>query len=196
MDSSEKNGTGMNNDNEEMGKNDTQETSSEASALEALAAATAEIETLKQQVTAAQGKAAENLDGWLRQQAEFANYKRRQQAELSSLRAMSTSDLIKRLLPIIDDFDRAAKNLPEALKENTWITGLMLVQRKMQMVLEFENVKVIAANPNDKFDPTQHEAISQDDADGIESGNVIEELQRGYKIGDRVLRPALVRVAR
>ena len=72
----------------------------------------------------------------------------------------------------------------------------MLVQRKMQTVLEREHVKVIAANPNDKFDPTQHEAISQDDVEGIDSGNVIEELQRGYKIGDKVLRPALVRVAR
>lgn len=194
MDSSEKNGTGVN--NEEIMQNDTQAVAAEASALEALAAANAEIETLKQQLTASQAKAAENLDGWLRQQAEFANYKRRQQTELSSLRAMATSDLIKRLLPIIDDFDRAAKNLPEALKDNTWITGLMLVQRKMQMVLEFEHVKVIAANPNDKFDPTQHEAISQDDAEGIDSGNVIEELQRGYKIGDKVLRPALVRVAR
>ncbi len=194
MDSSEKNGTGVN--NEEIMQNDTQAASAEASALEALAAANAEIETLKQQLTASQAKAAENLDGWLRQQAEFANYKRRQQTELSSLRAMATSELIKSLLPIIDDFDRAAKNLPEALKDNTWITGLMLVQRKMQMVLEFEHVKVIAANPNDKFDPTQHEAISQDDAEGIDSGNVIEELQRGYKIGDKVLRPALVRVAR
>ncbi|MCW1967880.1 MAG: nucleotide exchange factor GrpE [Anaerolineae bacterium] len=168
----------------------------EASALEALTAANAEIATLKEQLGAAQAKAAENLDGWLRQQAEFSNYKKRQQNELASLRAMATSDLIKRLLPIIDDFDRAAKNLPEALKDNTWVTGLMLVQRKMQNVLEFENVKLISANPNDKFDPTQHEAISQDDADGIESGNVIEELQRGYKIGDRVLRPSLVRVAR
>jgi molecular chaperone GrpE len=78
----------------------------------------------------------------------------------------------------------------------TWIEGVMLIQRKLQLLLEAEGVKAIDVKKNDSFDPNQHEAISHDEADGVESGNVIEVLQTGYKIGDRVIRPALVRVAR
>jgi len=72
----------------------------------------------------------------------------------------------------------------------------MLVHRKLQLVMEAEGVKPIEVKPNDVFDPNIHEAISQDDADGIESGHIIEELQKGYKQGERVIRPTLVRVAR
>ena len=73
---------------------------------------------------------------------------------------------------------------------------MLLIQRKFQLVLDGEGVKILDVKPNDAFDPNLHEAISNDDADGIESGHVIEELQRGYKHGDRIIRPALVRVAR
>ena len=78
----------------------------------------------------------------------------------------------------------------------TWIGGVMLIARKMQAIVESEGVKAVEVGPNDAFDPNTHEAVSHDDADGVESGHVIEELQRGYKLGDRVLRPALVRVAK
>jgi molecular chaperone GrpE len=168
---------------------------SEITPLEALTQAQAEIAQLKEQLASTNTKAVENLDGWQRVQAEFANYRRRQQNELASLRAKSTIDLVKRLLPIIDDFDRASKNMPESLKDNNFVVGLMLVQRKLQTVIEAENVKPIVVNPNDRFNPNLHEAVTQDTAEGIDSGNVIDELQRGYMIGDQVLRPTLVRVA-
>lgn len=148
------------------------------------------------ELEAAKKQAAEYLDGWQRSRAEFANYKKRQENELSQLRSFATADLIKRLLPVMDDFDRASKTMPDSLKHMTWMEGLMLVHRKLQLVLESEGVKAIEIKPNDVFDPNIHEAISQDDADGIESGHVIEELQKGYKQGERVIRPTLVRVAR
>ena len=156
----------------------------------------AELEALKGELADAKTKAAEYLDGWQRARAEFANYKRRQEAEMGQLRFLSTSDLIRRLLPVLDNFDRAAKTLPDALRHMTWIEGMLLIQRKFQLVLDGEGVKILDVKPNDAFDPNLHEAISNDDADGIESGHVIEELQRGYKHGDRIIRPALVRVAR
>ncbi len=156
----------------------------------------AQIETLQLQLDEANAKASENLAGWQRERAEFSNYKKRQDQQMADLRAFSTVNLIKRLLPILDDFERAQKTLPEGISHMTWIEGMMLIQRKLQMLLESEGVKAIDVKPNDEFDPNLHEAISHDEADGIDSGHVIEILQTGYKIGDRVIRPALVRVAR
>lgn len=154
------------------------------------------VDGLKAELADAKTKAAEFLDGWQRSRAEFANYKRRQEAELGQLRFLATSDLVRRLLPVIDDFDRAAKTMPDSLKHMTWIEGVMLVHRKLQAVLESEGVKVIEVKPNDEFDPNLHEAISHDESPGIDSGHVIEELQRGYRHSERIIRPTLVRVAR
>ena len=168
----------------------------EMPASEAAGAEQTSIEALLKQLDEANAKATENLAGWQRERAEFSNYKKRQDQQMSELRAFSTINLIKRLLPIQDDFDRAQRTMPEGISHMTWIEGVMLIHRKLLNVLESEGVKVLDVKPNDVFDPTLHEAISQDDADGIESGHVIEMLQTGYKIGERVIRPALVRVAR
>jgi molecular chaperone GrpE len=156
----------------------------------------AELEKLQKQVEELDAKAKDNMDGWQRERASFANFRKRQESEMKDLRALASQDFIKKLLPIIDDFDRAAKNMPSELKANSWLSGLMLVQRKLSSALESEGIKAIETAPNAPFDPSVQEAVSHDDADGIESGHVIEELQRGYMLGDKVLRPTLVRVAR
>ncbi|HQV28175.1 MAG TPA: nucleotide exchange factor GrpE [Thermoflexales bacterium] len=160
------------------------------------AAFQAELDGLRRQLTEAQAEAAKNKDGWLRAVAEFSNFKKRQEADAANIRAYATLGLISKLLPVLDDFNRAVKTLPETLQHMTWIGGVMLIARKMQAIVESEGVKAVEVSPNDAFDPNTHEAVSHDDADGVESGHVIEELQRGYKLGDRVLRPALVRVAK
>lgn len=163
------------------------------------AAAGEEVATLQKELEDAKAKANEYLDGWQRARAEFANYKKRQEQNNADLRAYATMDLVRKLLPIQDDFERAAKTLPEGISHMTWIEGVMLIHRKLQVILESEGVKTIEVKPNDVFNPTLHEAISHDDASegsGIESGHVIEEVQKGYKIGDRVIRPTLVRVAK
>ncbi len=154
------------------------------------------IAALQKALQEAQAKADEYLDGWQRARAEFANYKKRQEQQSADLRAFATLELIRKLLPILDDFERAAKTLPEGIAHMTWIEGVMLIQRKLKLILESEGVKEIEVRKNDPFDPTLHEAISHDEAEGVESGHVIEELQKGYKIGDRVIRPTLVRVAK
>jgi molecular chaperone GrpE len=161
-------------------------TTAEADAMAALQKALAD----------AKAKADEYLDGWQRARAEFANYKKRQEQQNADLRAFATMDLIRKLLPIQDDFERAMKTLPEGIAHMTWIEGVMLIHRKLQLILESEGLKAIEIKQNDPFDPTLHEAISHDEAEGVESGHIIEELQKGYKIGDRVIRPALVRVAK
>jgi molecular chaperone GrpE len=162
-------------------------------------ASAAEADTmaaLQKELAEARAKAHEYLDGWQRARAEFANYKKRQEQQSADLRAFATVDLIRKLLPIQDDFERAIKTLPEGIAHMTWIEGVMLIHRKLQLILESEGLKAIEIKKNDPFDPSLHEAISHDEAEGVESGHIIEELQKGYKIGDRVIRPALVRVAK
>lgn len=151
---------------------------------------------LMEQLTAAKAEAATNLDGWQRARAEFANYKRRTDAERVDLLTNGGADVLKRVLPIVDDFDRAAATLPAELKDQSWVNGVMLVHRKLTTLLEQSNVKSIPANPGETFDPNLHEAITHEESEQIESGHIISEVQRGYKLGERVLRPAMVRVAK
>ena len=155
-----------------------------------------DVEALKKEVSDAKARSAEYLDGWQRARAEFANYKKRQEADYANLRSLSTSALVSKLLPVLDDFDRATRTLPPSLRDMTWIEGVLLISRKLQLILESEGVKPLEVKPNDVFDPKIHEAVSHDEAQGIESGHVIEELQKGYMLNDRVIRPTLVRVAR
>ena len=149
----------------------------------------AEIERHKAEATA-------NLDGWQRALAEFANYKRRSEAERSQLAFLVGVKIIEKLLPIIDDFDRAMANLPAELSGNGWVEGVSLTRRKLVSVLEDEGVTPIAVAPGDAFDPSLHEAVTHEESDRYEEGQIIAELQQGYRIGERVLRTSLVRVAR
>lgn len=159
------------------------------------APAASELDALRSELQEAKAKASEYLDGWQRARAEFSNYRKRQEADLVNLRFLSTGALATKLLPVIDDFERASKTLPPALRDMSWIEGVLLISRKVQLILESEGVKAIDVKPHDAFDPAFHEAVSHDAADGFNSGEVIEELQKGYKLGERVIRPTLVRVA-
>jgi len=183
------------------------EIQAQAEKLAALEARVTELETqaaaLSTQVQEAQAErdqlktqAAENLDGWQRARAEFANYKRRIEAERTELAASAGAEALKRVLPAIDDFERAMQTLPEELKDNPWINGVSMVQRKLNAALEQSGITLIAVNPGDTFDPNIHEAVTHEDSDQFTSEQIIGEVQRGYKLGDRVLRPAMVRVAR
>ncbi|CAG0957685.1 Protein GrpE [Gammaproteobacteria bacterium] len=151
---------------------------------------------LMEQLKQAKAEAAENLDGWQRARAEFANYKRRTDAERIELSTTAGANVLTRVLPIVDDFDRAAATLPEDLKDQPWVNGVMLVHRKLTSLLEQSNVKPIVIGPGDAFDPNLHEAITHEESADIESGHIIGEVTRGYTLGDRVLRPAMVRVAK
>ena len=141
-------------------------------------------------------QAAENLDGWQRARAEFANYKRRVEAERTELAANAGAEALKRVLPAVDDFERAMQTLPDDLQDNPWVNGVLMVQRKLNAALEQTGITPLVVNPGDTFDPTVHEAVTHEDSGQFGSEQIIGEVQRGYKIGDRILRPAMVRVAR
>jgi molecular chaperone GrpE len=138
------------------------------------------------------GEAAEMLDRLQRSQAEFANYRRRIEQERDLMRLRATEDLIRKLLPVADDFDRALRSVPEDISANPWIEGIRLVERKLWRALEGEGITVMES-VGQPFDPALHEAVMVDDGEGV-ADTVIDEFQRGYLVNDTVLRPAMVKV--
>ena len=156
---------------------------------------------LEEQLAGAEAKAAEYLDGWQRSRAELSNYKRRTEAQRAEMMVSANANLLERLLPVLDDLQLALNNSPAA-KQGTelatwqeWHDGIALIVHKFTSVLESVGVVPIET-AGQSFDPTVHEAVSNEEHPELESGQIIAELRRGYKLGDRVLRAAMVRVAR
>lgn len=173
-------------------------------------AAPAEAAQLKSELNAANAKAAEYLDGWQRARADFANYKKRMEREQAEARGTIAAEVLTRVLPALDDFELALKNAPaegdgvtsdgvtsdgvtnDAAK---WAEGLSLVYRKLTTLIEKEGIVRIEAD-GQLFDPNLHEAVVHEESANHPEGYVIEVLRQGYKLGERVLRPALVKVSK
>lgn len=150
-----------------------------------------DLEELQKALAEAQSQAAEYKDGWQRALADFQNYKRRTDADKADTYQLAVGSIVKAYLPVLDDLERALVARPEGLP---WVDGIELIYRKLQSILENEGLKRIEAD-GQIFDPNFHEAISQEPADGIETGRIIAVVQNGYMLGERVIRPAQVRVA-
>lgn len=150
--------------------------------------------SLEEQLAAAQAKAAENLEGWQRAVAELSNARKRFNQQMQEAHRNTAADVVGKLLPILDDFDRALVSVPESVAEDGWYDGIKLVRRKLDGILESLNVEPIEA-VGKPFDPNLHEALSSEESEEHESGIVTRELLPGYKIGSRVIRPSLVYVA-
>ena len=147
------------------------------------------------QLAQAQAQAAEYLDNWRRSLADMSNARKRMQREQAELQATASARVLARLLPVIDDMDRAFEALPPEEANQEWVNGFRLIQRKLQSILESEGATPIVTE-GQKFDPELHHAVSHEEQPGLSEGDIISEVGRGYKLGDRVLRPALVRVAK
>ena len=150
-----------------------------------------EIDALKKKLAEAESKSSEYKDSWLRSQAEFQNYRKRLERDNEMMYISMKGDIIKKVLPLLDDLERALQN---RAADDAWASGIELVVRKFQNILESEGLKRIDALGKE-FDPNFHEAISHEPANGAQSGHVIGVVQNGYMLGERVIRPALVRVA-
>jgi molecular chaperone GrpE len=151
------------------------------------------IEVLERELAETKAKSEEHLYHWQRSAADFANYKRRTDDERATLGQFSNAVLIGKLLGVLDDFDRALESVP-AEAHDPWIDGVRLVERKLRTVLEGEGVTPIAAI-GEPFDPNLHEAVAHEETADHPDNSVIGEVQRGYRLHDRVIRPSLVRVA-
>src|SRR6266850_1897937 len=130
-----------------------------------------------------------------RQQAEFENYRKRAGREQQDFRDYALADALKSLLPVLDSFELALKNAPQGKDGADLRSGLELVRKQFQDALARMGVREIEAN-GAAFDPQWHQAVEMVETDRAQDNHVIDELQRGYKLKDRLLRPAMVRVAR
>lgn len=145
------------------------------------------------QLQAARDEAEATFARYQRLAADFENYKRRTRQELADRTQYANEELLRKLLPILDNFKRALEHAPEGIDRN-WFEGVKLVARQFEETLQAQGLAAIPA-VGEKFDPTQHEAIASEETDEHEEGTVVEEMQPGYRLHNRVLRPTLVKVA-
>lgn len=125
--------------------------------------------------------------------ADFANYRKRNEAERSDFAKFAKADLIAKLLDVLDGYDRALATVPDELKGQAWVEGMWLVERKLRAILEAEGLEAVDSLGK-PFDPYLHEAVTYVPSDQPE-GTVIQEHQKAYRLHDRVIRPALVTVS-
>ena len=155
----------------------------------------AELDELRGQLELAQQESAENKAGWQRTAADYANYRRRTEQDREQNLGLANEALLSKLLAIVDDFDRAIANMPDELAKAPWVDGIVAIDRKLRQLLDSEGLTPIEA-AGQPFDPHQHEAIVQVETSKVPEGTITAELQRGYRLRDRVLRPSLVAVAK
>lgn len=149
-------------------------------------------ELLHGQVAELQQQVAELTDALQRERADAANIRRRHDEQIAGLRTSVKAHVVRDLLPIVDNFERALKHVPKDLENNDYIKGVQAVVRQFEKTLAdigVERIKTVG----EQFDPHLHEAVSMEEGEG-DKEIVSEELQSGYKLGDEVLRHAMVRV--
>ena len=139
-------------------------------------------------------QADENIAALQRMAADFANYRKRTDAERLEFSRFAKADLIAKLLDVLDAYDRALATTPEELKGSSWVEGMWLIERKLRQILEAEGLTSVDSL-GEPFDPYLHEAVAHIESDAPE-GTVINEHQKAYRLHDRVIRPAMVTVAK
>ncbi len=154
-----------------------------------------QIEALTAERDAARATGDEYLTALQRERAEFQNYKRRTAEERMRDLGLAAEDLIRKVLTLADDFDRAIDARPPEIADHPWFEGIAAIDRKLRQLLESEGVTTIDATAGRPFDPHEHEAIANVPDPNRAEGEIVEEVRRGYRLRDRVIRPALVAVA-
>ncbi len=156
----------------------------------------ADYDALNSALEEAKKKEQDNLEGWQRERADFSNYKKRIERDQENAKNSFKADVLKAFLPVLDDLELAYSHRPEDGEAASWAQGIELIIRKFHSLLENDGLKQIDVKAGDKLDPNIHMAVSSEDSDEFGSEEIIEVLQNGYRIGDKIIRPAIVRVAR
>ncbi|ASS98803.1 nucleotide exchange factor GrpE [Geobacillus thermocatenulatus] len=172
---------------EEAGGEEAAEPAEKAPTAEELAAAKAQINELE-------AKLSEMEHRYLRLYADFENFRRRTRQEMEAAEKYRAQSLASDLLPVLDNFERALKIEADNEQAKSILQGMEMVYRSLLDALKKEGVEAIEA-VGKPFDPYLHQAVMQAEAEGYEPNTVVEELQKGYKLKDRVLRPAMVKVS-
>ena len=147
-----------------------------------------DIELLKQALAEEREKSADSLAGWQRAQADLMNYRRRAEQEKEEIGRFGNTTIMLSLLPILDDLERALTSIPDDLAKHSWVDGIRLIERKLQANLEAQGLSQIKAI-GEPFDPNLHEAMMQGKG---KEGTVVEEIEKGYKLNNRLIRPSKV----
>ncbi len=137
----------------------------------------------------------EYYDLLLRKQAEFDNYRKRVERERQTLADAAAAGMLEELLPLMDDLERALKADAVGESAEAYRRGVEIIHRQLGDILRKRGVRGIEVLGAD-FDPYYHQAVAHDPADGRRDGEIIEEFRRGYMLGDRLLRPSMVKVAK
>lgn len=156
----------------------------------------ADYDTLNSTLEEAKKKEQENLEGWQRERADFSNYKKRIERDQESAKNSYKADVLKKFIPVLSDLELAYQHRPEDGEAAAWAAGIELIIRKFNSVLENDGLKKIDVKAGDKLDPNIHMAVSYEDNDEFGSEEIIEVLKNGYRMGDKVIEPAIVRVAK
>lgn len=139
-------------------------------------------------------EAEEHQQRFVRAQADFDNFRRRTQKEKEELAKYASMKLITELVPVIDNFERAMATVPEGTENESFSKGIQMIFRQLESVLNNEGLTAMET-VGQPFNPEFHQAIMQVESDEYEEGTVVEEVQKGYMLKDKVLRPAMVKVS-
>ena len=156
----------------------------------------AEYEALNADLEEAKKKEQENLESWQRERADFSNYKKRIERDQETAKNSYKADVLKKFIPVLSDLELAYQHRPEDGEAASWAEGIELIIRKFNSILENDGLKKIDVKAGDKLDPNIHMAVSYEENDEFGSEEIIEVLKNGYRMGDKVIEPAIVRVAR
>ena len=167
--------------------------------IEALDVSPGALSARLESMTAERDDALAKVDEYLgllqRERAEFTNFRRRTSEERQRELGLAGEDLIRKVLALADDFDRAIETRPTEHEGDAWVEGIAAIDRKLRVLLESEGVTAVDSAPGTPFDPREHEAIVSVPGTGRREGEIVEEIRRGYRLRDRLVRPALVAVA-
>lgn len=153
------------------------------------------LEDLRAELDEARSQADEYLDGWQRSRAEFANYRKRMERQQMESYERASAQIVSLFLDMLDDLELALKDRPVGNEDSDWAAGIALIYRKLNAILESLGLETVPAEGLG-FDPNLHDAISYEESKDHLDGDIIEVIRKGYKLGDRILRPATVRVAK
>jgi molecular chaperone GrpE len=163
--------------------------------IEDTAADSAATVALQADLEKTNAQAAEYLDGWKRAQAELINYRKRVERDAVEVHLQAAARAAARWFPILDDLERALREAPAEDGIDQWKAGLEIILRKGLAALEAEGITVQHDEPGAHFDPNRHEAVTMEPCPDQEDGEILAVIRRGYCQGEKVLRPAQVRVA-
>ncbi|MEK7167836.1 MAG: nucleotide exchange factor GrpE [Patescibacteria group bacterium] len=153
------------------------------------------MEDLQQKILELEKQAAENLSGWQRAQADYANLRKENEKRGMEIFEIANAAFMAEILPVYNHFKLALKHIPEEQKDQDWIKGILQIQKQFQDFLKKYDIKEIPT-VGEKFNPNFHEAVTHEEKEGVEPETVFEEVMPGYTLSDKILNPAKVKVGK